>query len=201
MNKKSISPTQKLVSVAVLGALSLVISFVSFPIFPATPFLKLDFGDIPILLGTFGFGPGAGVLIALIKSGLHYVLTAGEFGIPIGDTASFLASLSLTLPLYYSVKHFGYERKGKTIGTVFASISLSVVMAILNYTVLLPMYLKVMSISDFGFASISEYIVLAVLPFNLVKGVIISLTFFIVWKAISPYMEKHFSKLRINRYV
>ena len=191
--------TQKIVSIAILGALSLVISFISFPIFPAAPFLKLDFGDIPIILGAFAFGPGAGVAIAFIKSLLHYVLTAGELGLPIGDTASFLASVSLVLPLYFSVKRFGYGTKGKILGTVSGSLSLTVVMTILNYYLLLPMYLEVMSISDFGFATITQYIVYAVLPFNIVKGVVVSLVFFVVWKAINPYMEKNFLRKKKSR--
>lgn len=49
MNNK----VQKMVSIAMLAAIGTVLQFVAFPIMPAFSFLKIDFSDIPILLGMF----------------------------------------------------------------------------------------------------------------------------------------------------
>lgn len=58
MNEK----VRKLVTMAMLAALSIVLVYViHFPIFPAASFLEYDPADIPILIGTFAYGPLAGV--------------------------------------------------------------------------------------------------------------------------------------------
>ncbi len=185
--------TRNLVISAMLGAVALVLSFLSFPIIPAVPFLKIDFGDIPILLGMFAMGPKEGVFINLVRWVLHYLLTGGEAGIPIGDTAGFIASLSLTLPLYYAIKHLGLNIRGRVVGTVASSLSLTVVLSLLNYYVLAPAYMALMNL-DVG--PMREYLLGAVVPFNLIKGVIVSVAFYVVWAAISPWVEKKFVNSR-----
>lgn len=71
MNNK----VQKMVSIAMLAAIGTVLQFVAFPIMPAFSFLKIDFSDIPILLGMFLYGPLAGVITAFVRSLLHLFLT------------------------------------------------------------------------------------------------------------------------------
>lgn len=186
--------TRNLVISAMLGAVALILSFLSFPVIPAAPFLKIDFGDIPILLGMFAMGPKEGVLINLVRWVLHYLLTGGEAGIPIGDTAGFIASLSLTLPLYYSIKYLGLNLKGRMVGTVVSSLSLTTVLSILNYFVLVPAYMAVMNL-DVG--PMREYLLAAVIPFNLVKGILVSVAFYVVWAAISPWVEKKFANSKV----
>ena len=63
MNNK----VQKMVSIAMLAAIGTVLQFVAFPIMPAFSFLKIDFSDIPILLGMFLYGPLAGVITAFVR--------------------------------------------------------------------------------------------------------------------------------------
>ena len=54
--KKKVS-TRQLVSMAMLGAISIVlVSVVHFPLIPAAAFLEYDPADIPILIGTFAYG-------------------------------------------------------------------------------------------------------------------------------------------------
>ena len=72
MNNK----VQKMVSIAMLAAIGTVLQFVAFPIMPAFSFLKIDFSDIPILLGMFLYGPLAGVITAFVRSLLHLFFTA-----------------------------------------------------------------------------------------------------------------------------
>ena len=63
-----------LVKVAMLSALSFVLMMfeVPLPVFPA--WLKLDFADLPALLGSFSLGPVAGIVIELVKIILHFFL-------------------------------------------------------------------------------------------------------------------------------
>lgn len=66
--KKKVS-TRQLVSMAMLGAISIVlVSVVHFPLIPAAAFLEYDPADIPILIGTFAYGPLAGLLMTIVVS-------------------------------------------------------------------------------------------------------------------------------------
>ncbi len=73
----------------------------NFPIPPFPNFLKIDFSDIPALIGTLIFGPIAGVLIELIKNILDYFMTGSETGVPVGHFANFISGLMFILPTYY----------------------------------------------------------------------------------------------------
>lgn len=184
------SQTQKLVGVSVLAAASLIISFFSFPLIPAVPFLKMDFGDIPILLGMFAYGPGWGILVAFLRSFLHYLFTAGEGGIPIGDFAAFISSASLTLPIFFTLNKWGSQKLAQIGASVSGALSLTVVLSALNYFVLVPLYQAVM---NFDVGPMRDYLVGAVIPFNMAKGFIVSLVFFAVWKVMKPWIERQYS--------
>ena len=78
------------VQIGMLGAIALVLMFFEFPIpFIAPPFIKMDFSEIPVLVGTFAMGPLAGVLIELLKNLLNLVIHGtttmgvGESGRPV----------------------------------------------------------------------------------------------------------------------
>ena len=52
-----------------LVAIAIVlVYFIHFPIFPAVAFLEYDPADIPILMGTFAFGPVAGILLTVVTA-------------------------------------------------------------------------------------------------------------------------------------
>lgn len=59
MNEK----TSKLIKISLLSAIAIILMYFDFPIIPAFPWLKIDLSDVPALLGAFGFGPVAGVII------------------------------------------------------------------------------------------------------------------------------------------
>lgn len=81
--KKKVS-TRQLVSMAMLGAISIVlVSVVHFPLIPAAAFLEYDPADIPILIGTFAYGPLAGLLMTIVVSIIQGVTVSAQSG-PIG---------------------------------------------------------------------------------------------------------------------
>ena len=71
--KQSISNTKKLVGTAVFSALAYVISMLEFPIFPATPFLKLDFSAVFLLLAGFIFGTVYGISACAVKELICFI--------------------------------------------------------------------------------------------------------------------------------
>ena len=66
MSKKK---TVKMVKMGVMVAISVAMVYlVHFPIFPAVPFLEYDPADISILIGTFAFGPEAGLVLTVVTA-------------------------------------------------------------------------------------------------------------------------------------
>lgn len=173
--------------IGILAAVAWVISQFSFPILYWAPFLKVDFSDIPILLGMYVFGPLAGIAIAAIRSLLSYISSGGEAGFPIGDTTAFIASLSTTLPIYYLIRSKKASKKKSFLAGGIATISLTTMMAVLNWLVVAPLYVKLMG---FSVGPMREYLTFSVIPFNLIKGVLISTIFFVVYYQLYEYLEK-----------
>ena len=77
--------TARLAKMAMLVAISIVlVMLIHFPIFPAVAFLEYDPADIPILIGTFAFGPAAGVVLTVVTAvlqGLTVSSSSGLYGI------------------------------------------------------------------------------------------------------------------------
>lgn len=179
--------TKKIVVVGILAALAWIISRFSFPLLAWAPFLKVDFSDVPILLGMYVFGPMAGIAIAGVRSLLSYVMSGGEAGFPIGDTAAFLATLSYTLPIYYIIKDRKPSMKPTLLSSAVGTVSLTTVLSVLNWAFIAPMYMYVMG---FSVGPMREYLTISVIPFNLLKGIFVSIVFFVIYYKLYDFLEK-----------
>ena len=179
--------TRKIVTVGILAALAWVVSQFSFPLLPWAPFLKIDFSDIPIILGMYVYGPMSGIAIAAVRSLLSYVMTGGEAGFPIGDTAAFVATLSYALPIYYVIRNKKPNMKQAILGGTTATLSLTAVLSVLNWLVIAPLYMTVMG---FSVGPMRDYLTISVIPFNLLKGAFVAIIFFVAFFKLQPYLEK-----------
>ena len=91
------------VQIGMLGAIALVLMFFEFPIpFIAPPFIKMDFSEIPVLVGTFAMGPLAGVLIELLKNLLNLVIH-GTTTMGVGELSNFIIGYGLSDQCFYYV--------------------------------------------------------------------------------------------------
>lgn len=178
--------TKKLAFIGILAAMAWIVSFFSFPLLPWTPFLKIDFSDIPVLLGMYVYGPISGIVIAAVRSLLSYVSSGGEAGFPIGDTTAFVASLFYTLPLYNIARNKKINKRNIILSSTIATISLTLIMTILNWLVVAPLYMKVM---NFSVGPIREYLTISVIPFNLFKGILVSTIFYSVFYQLKNYLD------------
>ncbi|MHC5269698.1 ECF transporter S component [Enterococcus sp. LJL98] len=188
---------QKMVSVSMFAAMGLVMQFVSFPILPVFPFLKVDFSDIPVLLSMFLYGPLAGVLTAFIRSTLHTLLTGLSPQNLVGDIASFIATSIFTLPIYYIFRR-GTGSLNKILGMVTGILSMSLVLSIANYFIITPLYLFFFGVTADQFLgmSLASYVVVGIFPFNLIKGMMVSVVFLVLHAKLLPWLAKkqHFSR-------
>lgn len=188
MNNK----VQKMVSIAMLAAIGTVLQFVAFPIMPAFSFLKIDFSDIPILLGMFLYGPLAGVITAFVRSLLYLFLTGLAPQNMVGDFASFLASSIFTLPIFYFFGKKKNIRTNRIVGLVSGILALTIFMSIANYFVITPVYLQLYGVTTQQFlgTSLASYVAIGIVPFNLIKGLLVSGVFLVLHAKLLPWLSK-----------
>lgn len=183
---------RSIAQIAMLSAIALILMLFEFPLWFAPPFYQIDLSEVPVLIGGFALGPVAGVLIELIKNLLKVVINTSTIGV--GEVANFVIGTAFVLPsaLYYK-KH--KTKKAAAISLAIGTASMTVLGCFINAYVMLPFYSKALGLPidaliEMGTAvnsnitSLSTFIILAVAPFNLVKGTIVSLITFLVYKKI-----------------
>ncbi|MBR3228422.1 MAG: ECF transporter S component, partial [Erysipelotrichaceae bacterium] len=190
--------TRTIVSIAVLGALAGVLMFIKFPIPIAPSFYKLEFSDTAALIGGFAMGPLAAVLICFIKNLINVILE-GTTTAFVGEISNFIMSCALcaTAAFIYKKEH---TKKGAIKAMAISVIVLAVVSAIINYAVVIPAYVRFMgfpleAIIGMGakifpiIDSLFKLVLLCTVPFNLIKGIAVSLITFVLYKRISPLIN------------
>ncbi|WP_295731609.1 ECF transporter S component [uncultured Limosilactobacillus sp.] len=185
---KTYSHTKRFTMTACLAAVAFLLMFIEFPIIPVVSYLKLDFSDVPVLLGTFIYGPWTGILIALLKCLLHG-LTRGLSPVEmLGLFANLCTSVALIIPFNYFF-HRGTWSLGKRllIGTVMSTAVMTIVMTAFNYYLLTPAYMKMFNWHPS--LPIDKMMIIGVLPFNLIKGIVVGLVFSIILRHMQIWLK------------
>lgn len=183
-----------IVKVAMLSAIAVVLMLLEFPLpFIAPPFYEIDFSEVPVLIGAFAMGPIVGIIIEAVKVLLNLVINGTITG-GVGEMANFVIGCSFIVPasLIYKLHK---TKKGAFAGLGVGVIVMAALGCILNAYVLLPAYGKALSIPIDVFLkmgkaihpsidSIMSFVVMTVLPFNLIKGVLSSLVVALIYKRI-----------------
>ena len=184
-----------MIILALLGTISFLLFFLNFPIpFLPTPYLKVDFGDVPALIASLIFSPLAGIIVLAIKNFLYLVIGGGD---PVGVWASFFAASMFILPvafLYHKYKGI----KSIIIGLIAGTVIMAVGMSILNYIVILPIYAWFMGMEEMKIASVKlTAVVFGILPFNMIKGVLVGLLFVPLFTKMRSWIESKHTQLQI----
>ena len=198
--KPSQERTRKLVATAMLAALAAALMFFEIPLpFIAPDFYKLDFSEVPVLIGGFAFGPVSGIVIELIKNLLKLVIKGTQTG-GIGDFSNFLMGCAMVVPSSLIYK-FHKTRGGALIGMTVGTVVRALLGAVINGFIILPAYAAAfnMPISAFvemgrainsAIDSVFKFCLIAVVPFNLIKGILGSVITFIIYKPLSKVIHK-----------
>jgi riboflavin transporter FmnP len=187
-----------LAKVAILGAFATVLMLLEFPLFFAPSFYKLDLSEIPVLVGAFALGPIAGLAIEAVKIMVNFFINGTETG-GVGELANFLIGAAFIVPasiIYYRHK----SKKSAVVGMGLGILSMVVFGSLMNAFFLLPFYATLfhMNVADFvamGTAinplitNLAGLILWAVVPFNLVKGLLISIVVLLLYKQVSPLLH------------
>ena len=194
MEATTVNSTRRMVWTALLSAVAAVLMYIDMavPVFPR--FLKLDLSDLPALVAAFAWGPAAGVFTELIKNLIHS-LTTSTAGV--GELANFLVGSALSVPAGMIYRR-NRTRKGALAALAVGTLSMTVTAALANYFFLLPFYSnflpleKIIAMSSAAIPAIHDMgtlVLFAVVPFNLLKGVVVSLATVQLYKRISTLIR------------
>ena len=197
-NAKAKNKVKMMVQTAMLAAIAVVLMLFEIPLPFAPSFYEIDFSEVPVLVGCFAMGPASGVAIELLKILLNFAINGTQTA-GVGELANFLIGCGMVVPaglIYKKVR----SRKGAITGMVTGTLFMTIVGCFLNAFVLLPTYAKAFgmpldALVGMGTAvnshitSLTTFVLFAVAPFNLLKGVLVSLIVFIIYKKISPILK------------
>ena len=191
--------THNLTVAAMLSAVAFILMFIEFPIPMLIPaFIKMDFSDLPALLGAFALGPVYGVIISFMKNLLHIVIK-GTSTACVGELSNFILGAIFSAVAGYIYKHHK-SRKTAIIGAVAGAVAMGVLSVPSNYFVVYPayvqfyhmpleailgMYQAILPSAD----SLIKCLILFNLPFTLVKGLLDAVLCMVIYKPLSPILH------------
>lgn len=193
------SKLRTMVQIAMLSAVSTVLMMFEFPIpFVAPPFIKMDFSELPALVGTFAMGPVAGMTIELLKNLLHMVTYGSSTG-GVGELSNFLLGCAFVVPAGLFYKH-RKTRKNAVIGMAVGTIFMVVMGCFSNAFVIFPVYSKVMGVPMEAFIQMGTaiqpaihnmmtFVMFCLVPFNLIKGIVISFITLLLYKRLRVLLK------------
>ena len=193
MNNSKMTNTRKLVVTAMLASLATVLMLFEIPLpFIAPPFYEMDFSEVPVLIGAFSMGPGAGVIIEAIKILINLIMNGTDTG-GVGEIANFVIGCAYILPAAIIYKR--KKTKGNAIlSMVVATITMAVLSVFINAYVMIPIYSAFMpldQIIQMGkdivplITNTLTFCVFCVAPFNIIKGVLVSVITTFIYKPLS----------------
>jgi riboflavin transporter len=178
--------TQMLVKLSMFSSIAFILMLLNFPLPFLPDYLKIDFSDVPALLAALLFSPMAGVIVEALKNILYYLFRGN--GIPIGELSNFIAGCAFILPVAF----FYHKRKSKNAlakGLISGTILMAVLLAILNYFLILPAYAWFFGMDFMLDPTVKWYTTVgAILPFNLIKGIFITALFLPLFIKLKPWI-------------
>ena len=185
--------TQYLTRIAVLTALASILFLFEIPV---VAFYKLDLSNLPVLLGAFSMGPAAGTVILLLKSLIGMTHSSSMY---VGELADFLMGAALILPaalIYRKNK----TRRNALIGMLVGTLLMIIVGVLVNWQIMIPFYMQAFGMSIdkvVGMATKTlpfvqtewQLLLFVTAPFNLLKGAVLSLLTYLLYKRLSPLLH------------
>lgn len=195
--RRSVSGARRSALVAMFSAVGAVLMLFDFPLFFAPGFYKLDASELPVLLCSFYLGPVAGVTAEFLKVFLK-LLMKGSSTAFVGDFANFITGCALVLPASV-IYHARKSRRSAIVGMVVGTLAMSVFGSVFNAVYLIPQFARLFSMPvdaivgmgtkvNSHITSLSTLVLYAVVPFNLLKGALVSYLTFLLYKRLEKLL-------------
>ncbi len=177
-----------------LTAAAIVLQYLEVPIPFIPSFIKLDFSDLPELIGAFAYGPLAGIFIAFIKNVIH--LAASQSGY-VGELSNFLlgAVFAGVAGLIYSKNK---TMKGALVGGIVGALCMAAVSFPSNLYIVYPFYYNFMPKEAVlgayqaivpSMKSIEQSLLVFNVPFTFIKGILCVIISMLIYKPLSPLLH------------
>ena len=202
-NVYKVGSTKYVAICGMMGALAGILMLFEIPlVFLAPNFYKLDFSELPVMIGGMYLGPVSAVIIELVKILVHLVLKGTSTAF-VGEFANFAVGCSLVLPAVI-IDHTKKTRERAFLGLIAGTIVITVFGTLFNAWYLLPAFSKLYgmpldAIIGMGTAihpsinGIMSFVIMCVAPLNLIKGAVISLLTLLLYKRLSPLLHNMMS--------
>jgi len=166
-----------LVITALLAAVAVALYFLEFPLFPAADHLKLDFSDLPALLGAVLFGPGWGVVIEMLKNLIEMLSKGIGMQMGFGNLMNFAVGVAFLVP-YAAIVRRARKKHGRASWKALAAASLAGIAAIIVVGLGMNFWITPLFFHYFQHIEISSQMVLGVVGYatalNAIKGAMLS---------------------------
>lgn len=195
--------TRKIAMIGMFSAIATILMLFEFPMPFAPDFYKLDFSELPALVGTFAFGPVAGVMIEFCKIVLKVLFkpTSTAF---VGELANFAVGCSFLLPASI-IYLFRKTKKTAIISCIVGTLCMTVFGTAFNAVYLLPKFAQLYGVPldaligmgteiNGAITNITTFVCFAVAPLNLIKGSSVSIITLAVYKSLSPILKQNTAK-------
>ncbi len=194
MSNSSLKKTRVIAGCGMLTAVAIVLQYLEFPIPFIPSFIKLDFSDLPELLGAFAYGPLAGVAIALVKNVIHLAVSQSGY---VGELSNFIlgAVFALVAGLIYKKKK---TMKMALLGGVIGAICMAAVSFPSNLFIVYPFYYNFMPKEIVlqayqaiipSMKSIEQSLLIFNVPFTFIKGLLCVIISMFIYKPLSPVLK------------
>lgn len=191
--------TQYVTVCGMLGAIAAILYLFDFSVaFLAPGFYKLDFSELPVMIGAFYLGPVGGVIIELVKMLLKLVFRWTDTAL-VGEFANLVVGCSFAVPAAI-IYHLRKTKKTAKLSLVVGTICMAVFGSAFNAIYLIPAFATLYGIPldvivgmgtaiNPSITSVWTLALFSVAPLNLLKGVLISVPTMLLYKRISKILQ------------
>lgn len=152
---------------------------------PPFHFLEIDFADVPALIASCLINPIVGGTVVLIRNTIHLLISSTGM---VGELSNFI--ISGTYVVFAGIVFKVLKKKQSELSLMRLSVAMllstavQIIAAVLcNRYIMIPMY---------GIqGDPADYILAAVVPFNLIKTLISSIIFITIYKALIPKIRRY----------
>ncbi len=195
-NNSSLKKTRTIAGCGLLTAVAVVLQFIEVPIPIMPSFIKLDFSDLPEIIGAFAYGPVAGVLITLVKNLIHMLISDSGW---VGELSNFLlgATFAFVAGTIYKRKK---TKKNALFAGVLGSLAMGLIALPVNYFVIYPLYYNILGLPEEvvlqlyqvilpSIKSILQALLVFNVPYTFAKGLLCVIFTMFIYKSLSPILK------------
>lgn len=198
-NQTKVSTSKKVALIGIFSALAGVLMYFEIPLPFAPSFYGVDLSEVPVMISGFMLGPVAGVVTEFLKIVIKLVIKSTSTAY-IGEFANFVVGCTFVIPatVIYKIKK---TKKMATIGLITGTVTMIIAGCFVNAFIMLPAFARfyggmpMSALIEMGtevnanITNLFTFIILAVAPFNLVKGLAITVVVALVYKKISKLIK------------